>query len=76
MSRGITFRIVIIGVVLAVSLGRPTYGSVSRLSYSRPGAMMRVPMSTVERTQYLFSAGFVSEIAKAIQLRLRRLLRR
>jgi tetratricopeptide (TPR) repeat protein len=67
MSRVNTIRSLVIGTVLAVLLAGPANGGISRLSYSRPGAMMRVPMSTVERTQYLFSAGFVSEVAKLSQ---------
>ena len=67
MSRGITIRKLIIGTVMAALFAGQVYGDVSRISYSRPGAMMRVPMSTVERTPYLFSAGFVSEVAKLSQ---------
>ncbi len=39
-----------------------TLSGVTRLAFSRPGGMMRVPMSSVSRSPYLFSAGFVSEM--------------
>ena len=34
----------------------------TRVAYTRPGLMMRVPTSTVGKTPYLFRAGFGSEI--------------
>ena len=37
---------------------------VTRLSFSRPGTMMRLPVSSVARAPYLFSAGFVTEVAR------------
>ncbi|UCH10083.1 MAG: tetratricopeptide repeat protein [Fidelibacterota bacterium] len=61
MNRAITTRFVIIAIMFCGLIGEPAQ-AVSRLSYSRPGAMMRVPMSSVVRSPYLFSAGFVSEV--------------
>ncbi|MEE9161560.1 MAG: tetratricopeptide repeat protein [Candidatus Neomarinimicrobiota bacterium] len=36
----------------------------TRLAFSRPGGMMRLPVSSVTRTPFLFSAGFVTEVAR------------
>ncbi|MFB0515070.1 MAG: tetratricopeptide repeat protein [Candidatus Neomarinimicrobiota bacterium] len=49
-------------IAALVALGWEPVQGISRLSYSRPGPMMRVPMSSVIRSPYLFSAGFVSEV--------------
>ncbi|MCK4578609.1 MAG: tetratricopeptide repeat protein [Candidatus Marinimicrobia bacterium] len=34
----------------------------NRLAFSRPGEMMRVPMNSMLRSPFLFSAGFVTEV--------------
>ncbi len=52
---------------LALGLLVPAVASaqgVTRLAFSRPGAMMRLPVSSVTRTPFLFSAGFVTEVAR------------
>ncbi len=54
------FRLVVVAILVALAW-EPARG-ISRLSYSRPGPMMRVPMSSVVRSPYLFSAGFVAEV--------------
>ncbi len=59
----VTGRLLVL-VLLATMTVQPARGQVSRLSFSRPGGMMRLPVSSVERTPYLFSAGFVAEVAR------------
>lgn len=60
MSGALKFRLVVVALLVALAW-EPARG-ISRLSYSRPGPMMRVPMSSVIRSPYLFSAGFVAEV--------------
>lgn len=60
MSGALKFRLVVVAILVALAW-EPARG-ISRLSYSRPGPMMRVPMSSVVRSPYLFSAGFVAEV--------------
>ena len=55
------YRLVVLLAVFVALAWEPAQG-VSRLSYSRPGAMMRIPFSSVVRSPYLFSAGFVAEV--------------
>ena len=62
MSGALKFRLVVVAILVALAW-EPARG-ISRLSYSRPGAMMRIPMSSVVRSPYLFSAGFVAEVVK------------
>ena len=59
----VTGRLLVL-VLLATMTVQPARGQVSRLSFSRPGGMMRLPVSSVERSPYLFSAGFVAEVAR------------
>ncbi|MCH7528342.1 MAG: hypothetical protein IH972_02190, partial [Candidatus Marinimicrobia bacterium] len=49
-------------LLVALMLSCGSLSAVTRLAFSRPGGMMRVPMSSVYRSPYLFSAGFVSEM--------------
>ncbi len=49
-------------LLLALMLSGGSLPGVTRLAFSRPGGMMRVPMSAVSRSPFLFSAGFVSEM--------------
>ena len=49
-------------LLVALMLSGGSLSAVTRLAFSRPGGMMRVPMSSVYRSPYLFSAGFVSEM--------------
>ena len=58
-----TQRLLLLVLLAALSV-QPVRGQVSRLSFSRPGGMMRLPVSSVERTPILFSAGFVTEVAR------------
>jgi len=37
-------------------------GAVTRVSYTHPGQMMKIPTTSTERSPYLFSAGFGTEI--------------
>lgn len=60
MSGALKFRLVVVALLVALAW-EPARG-ISRLSYSRPGPMMRVPMSSIIRSPYLFSAGFVAEV--------------
>ncbi len=55
------YRLVVLLAVFVALAWEPAQG-VSRLSYSRPGAMMRIPFSSIVRSPYLFSAGFVAEV--------------
>ena len=59
------YRSVVLLTIL-VTLTWESAQGVSRLSYSRPGVMMRIPMSSVVRSPYLFSAGFVAEVANVL----------
>ncbi|UCH62138.1 MAG: hypothetical protein JSU77_10050 [Fidelibacterota bacterium] len=61
MYKSCRYRLVVLFTVL-VALAWESAEGVSRLSYSRPGAMMRIPLSSVVRSPYLFSAGFVTEV--------------
>jgi len=63
MSRTLSIKSVILAAVLVSLMWQPAQG-ISRLSYSRPGNMMRVPVSSVIRSPYLFNAGFVAEVVK------------
>jgi len=47
---------------LTLLLSGGSLSGVTRLAFSHPGGMIRVPMSSVSRSPYLFSAGFVSEM--------------
>lgn len=49
-------------LLLALMFSGSSLPGVTRLAFSRPGGMMRVPMSSVSRSPFLFSAGFVSEM--------------
>ncbi len=49
-------------LILALMLSGGSLPGVTRLAFSRPGGMMRVPMSSVSRSPFLFSAGFASEM--------------
>ncbi len=60
MYGALKFKLVVVAILVALAW-EPARG-ISRLSYSRPGPMMRVPMSSVVRSPYLFSAGFVAEV--------------
>ena len=51
----------ILVVLLALPASEPAQG-ITRLSFTRPGGMMRIPMSATVRSPYLFTAGFVSEV--------------
>ncbi len=62
MYGALKFRLVLVAILVALAW-EPARG-ISRLSYSRPGPMMRIPMSSVVRSPYLFSAGFVAEVVK------------
>jgi len=55
------YRLVVLLAVFVALAWEPAQG-ISRLSFSRPGAMMRIPFSSVVRSPYLFSAGFVAEV--------------
>lgn len=48
-------------VFLLVLIFSPLFG-VTRVAYTRPGHMVRIPMTHTYRSPYLFSAGFGSEI--------------
>lgn len=61
MSRLSTLPSVILVVLLALPASEPAQG-ITRLSFTRPGGMMRIPMSATTRSPYLFTAGFVSEV--------------
>ena len=61
MSRLSTHQSVILVVLLALLASGPAQG-ITRLSFTRPGGMMRIPMSATVRSPYLFTAGFVSEV--------------
>ncbi len=52
-------------IFLAICASVIPAGSVagqSRLSFSRPGGMMRIPMSSAAQSPYLFNAGFATEV--------------
>ncbi len=52
-------------IILAICASLIPVASVlgqSRLSFSRPGGMMRIPMSSAARSPYLFNAGFATEV--------------
>ena len=49
-------------LVLCLLLTWQSAQGVSRLSFSRPGAMMRIPVSSVTRSPNLFRAGLVAEV--------------
>ncbi len=61
MPRLSTLQSVILVVLLALPASEPAQG-ITRLSFTRPGGMMRIPMSATVRSPYLFTAGFVSEV--------------
>ncbi len=62
------YRSVVLLAILATLTWESAQG-ISRLSYSRPGSMMRIPMSSVVRSPYLFSSGFVAEVVNQDSLR-------
>ncbi len=60
MSRS---KVLLLWASLALAgAGSLTAQAVTRLSFTRPGGMMRVPISTSVRSDNLFMAGFVSEL--------------
>ncbi|MFQ6607130.1 MAG: tetratricopeptide repeat protein [Fidelibacterota bacterium] len=48
---------VLLGLLLVVSLS-----AVTRISYTHPGQMIKIPTTSTDRSPYLFSAGFGTEI--------------
>jgi hypothetical protein len=48
-------------LVVGLSLGVVLFGA-TRVSYTRPGVMMKIPTSSVTRSPYLFRTGFGAEI--------------
>ncbi|MFQ6673304.1 MAG: tetratricopeptide repeat protein [Fidelibacterota bacterium] len=48
--------------VLVLALVAMPLGAVTRVAYTRPGQMMKIPTTRPTRAPYLFSAGFGSEI--------------
>ena len=56
-------RLILVWASLVLAgAGSLTAQAVTRLSFTRPGGMMRVPISTSVRSDNLFMAGFVSEL--------------
>lgn len=56
-------RVILVWASLVLAgAGSLTAQAVTRLSFTRPGGMMRVPISTSVRSDNLFMAGFVSEL--------------
>ena len=63
MMKKRSLRSVVLLTVLIVLAWEPvTAEGVTRLSFSRPGSMLRIPMSSVSRSPSLFRAGFVGEV--------------
>lgn len=48
--------------ILIVLAGTATFAEVTRVAYTRPGGMMKIPSSSVERSSILFRTGFGSEV--------------
>tara|TARA_Y100000294_G_scaffold19354_1_gene16558 strand:- start:7187 stop:8560 length:1374 start_codon:yes stop_codon:yes gene_type:complete len=50
------------GLIVVILLLAPPLQAVTRVAYTHPGNMMKIPTTYVRRSPYLFSAGFSSEI--------------
>ncbi len=61
MLPGSFIRCMTIAALLTILPQGPVQ-AISRLAYSRPGSMMRVPMSSVSLSPHLFSTGFAAEV--------------
>lgn len=48
--------------IIIVLAGATAFSGVSRVAYTRPGGMMKIPSSGVDRSSVLFRTGFGSEI--------------
>lgn len=61
MNRARIQFIIILAICASINPPEAVLGQ-SRLSFSRPGGMMRIPMSSAAQSPYLFNAGFTTEI--------------
>lgn len=50
--------------IIMILVGATAYSGVSRVAYTRPGGMMKIPSGSAEKSSILFRTGFGSEIHK------------
>lgn len=61
-KQGIRISLGLLAILGVIAIGEVEAQGITRLAFTRPGGMMRVPTSSVTKSDNLFTAGFVSEL--------------